>query len=154
MTVQIKRLQLLATKEGKAAQCLAKIKCFNCGEKGYLARACPHSANTDKDDAEPPLAGMMLDACPMSTDGCIKNFYEVCIDYGNIGNTWLLTNLRTASHTYRSMNGAAETHKIGYLDGFFDCRACVTCPANIFSMTNIEDMYPIQGVSITVQMED
>jgi len=41
--------------------------------------------------------------------------------------------------------------------GFFDCQACDTCPANILSMANVEDVYPItyeQGVSITVHMDD
>jgi hypothetical protein len=44
------------------------------------------------------------------------------------------------------MNGVAETKRVGWLDGFFEC-----------SMANIEDLYPVtylQGDSITVHMED
>lgn len=55
------------------------------------------------------------------------------------------------------MNGVAETKRVGWLDGFFECQACEDYPANILSMADIEDLYPVtylQGDSITVHMED
>jgi hypothetical protein len=90
----------------------------------------------------------------------VHQWYEVCLDNGsqvNIVDPRLLSNLQTCSHTYRSMNGAAATESVGYLDGFFDCQTCTTCLANIISMADVEDLYPVtsvQGESITVHMED
>jgi hypothetical protein len=55
------------------------------------------------------------------------------------------------------MNGTAETIRVGHLDGFFECQACDTCPANILSMADVEDMYAmtyVQGECIKVHMED
>jgi len=90
----------------------------------------------------------------------VDQWYKVCLDNGsqvNIVDPRLLSNLQTCSHTYRSMNGAAATESVGYLDGFFDCQTCTTCLANIISMADVEDLYPVtyvQGESITVHMED
>jgi len=151
------------TKAQKAAEKLAKMKCFNCGEKGHLGRNCPHKLKEDEEtgDPEPPMAGMTLACeCYATSTNRVHQWYEVCLDNGsqvNIVDPRLLSNLRTCSRTYRSMNGAAATESVGYLDGFFDCQACTTCPANIISMADVEDLYPVtyvQGESITVHMED
>jgi hypothetical protein len=67
--------------------------------------------------------------------------------------TRLLSDLCTVCKAYCSMNGMAETTHVGHLDGFFECQACDTCPANILSMANVEDMYAItymQGECIIV----
>jgi hypothetical protein len=154
-----------AEKEAAAAAKLAKMKCFNCGEKGYISKNCPHKEQEDKEgDSEPPLAGMTLaeDHCCATRCGRkkIHEWYEVCLDNGsqvNIIDARLLTNLCTEHHRYRSMNGVAETKRVGRLDGFFDCQACEDCPANIISMADVEDRYPItyvQGDSIVLHMED
>jgi hypothetical protein len=151
------------TKAQKAAERLAKMKCFNCGENGHMARNCPHKLKEEVEsgESEPSMAGMTL-ACEcyaMSTKR-VHQWYGVCLDNGsqvNIVDPRLLTNLRTCSRTYRSMNGATATESVGHLDGFFDCQACTTCPANIISMADVEDLYPVtyvQGESITVHMED
>jgi hypothetical protein len=55
------------------------------------------------------------------------------------------------------MNSVAKTKRVGWLDGFFDCQACEDCPANIISMADVEDRYPItyvQGDSIVIHMEE
>jgi hypothetical protein len=55
------------------------------------------------------------------------------------------------------MSGSAETSRIGYLEGFFDCQACNDCPTSILSMADVEDLYKVtyvQGESITVHMDD
>jgi hypothetical protein len=55
------------------------------------------------------------------------------------------------------MNRVAETKRVGWLDGFFDCQPCEDCPENIISMADVEDRYPVtyvQGKSIVVHMED
>jgi hypothetical protein len=45
------------TKEQKQAKRLAKMKCFNCGEKGHPAKSCPKKLQAD-DKEEPPMAGL------------------------------------------------------------------------------------------------
>jgi hypothetical protein len=151
------------TKAQKAAEKLAKMKCFKCGEKGHMAQNCPHKLKEEAEsgESEPPMAGMTLASeCYATSTKRVHQWYEVCLDNGsqvNIVDPRLLTNLRTCSHTYRSMNGAAATESVGHLDSFFDCQACTTCPANIISMAVVEDLYPVtyvQGDSITVHMED
>jgi hypothetical protein len=150
------------SKEEKYAQRLAKMKCFNCGKKGHLARACPElEEESCGDDLEPPMAGMMMQVC--CALGCppkrLYEFYEVCLDSGsqvNIVDPRLLMNLTTSQRMYHSMNGSASTTQVGYLDGFFDCQACTDCPVNIISMSYVEDRYPmmwVQGESITVHMD-
>jgi hypothetical protein len=50
-----------AEKEAATAARLAKMKCFNCGEKGHIGKFCPHKEQDEKEvDTEPPLAGMTL----------------------------------------------------------------------------------------------
>jgi hypothetical protein len=154
-----------AEKEAAAAARLAKMKCFNCGEKGHIGKFCPHKEQDEKEtDSEPPLAGMTLaeDYCCSTRCGRnkIHEWYEVCLDNGsqvNIIDARLLANLRTEHRRYRSMNGVAETQRVGRLDGFFDCLACEDCLANILSMADVEDRYPVtyvEGESIIVHMED
>lgn len=147
------------TKQEKLAAWLAKMKCFNCGEKGHPAKACPHRLK--KEAEKPPLVGMTLSACcSTSVGGRLHEFYEVCLDNGsqvNILDPRLLKNLHTTMKGYRSMNGEAETSRSGFLKGFFKCQACDTCPANILSMADVEDRYPVtyvQGESITMHMDD
>jgi hypothetical protein len=152
------------TKEQKQAERLAKMKCFNCGEHGHPAKSCPKKdqpSGADDDEAEPPMAGMTMACCAVAKKKQrLHDFYEVCLDNGsqvNIVDTRLLTNLRTARMTYRSMNGVAHTDRVGYLEGFFECQACDSCPTNIISMARVEDMYPLtynQGDSITVHLDD
>jgi hypothetical protein len=148
------------TKEQKAAEPLAKIKCFNCGEKRHMARNCLHKI-VKMEDEEPPMAGMTLEGCcSTSSNGRrLHKWYENCHDNGsvNIVDPRLLSNLCTACKTYHSMNGMAETIRVGHLDGFFECPACDACPANILSMADVEDMYAmtyVQGECIIVHMED
>jgi hypothetical protein len=50
------------TKEKLAAK-LAKIKCFNCGEKGHIAKGCPDKLPENEEAEVPPMAGMILDRC-------------------------------------------------------------------------------------------
>jgi hypothetical protein len=146
------------TPEEKAASKLAKMKCFNCGGKGHPARNCPHKEK-NRIEGE-PMAGMTLGVCCASGSGRLHESHEVCIDNGsqvNIVNSRLLSNLRTSSRTYRSMSGSAETSRIGYLEGFFDCQACDDCPTSILSMSDVEDLYKVtyvQGESITVHMDE
>jgi hypothetical protein len=55
------------------------------------------------------------------------------------------------------MNGVSETSRVGFLEGFFECQACDTCPASILSLSDVEDKYHItytQGESITVHMDN
>jgi hypothetical protein len=127
-----------------------------------VARNCPHKLKEEVDagESEPPMAGMSLACdCYATTTKRVHQWYELCLDNGsqvNIVDPRLLTDLQTCNHMYQSMNGAAETENI-HLDGFFDCQACTTCPANIISMADVEDLYPvtyIQGESIIVHMED
>jgi len=146
---------------------LAKMKCYNCGEKGHIAKNCPSLKSEDEEaeeEEEPPLAGLTLACCatgnkPRSDEKLFK-FYEICLDSRsqiNIVDPRLLNNLRTVTKTYRSMNGTATLEQIGYLDGFFDCHACKDCPANILSMVDVEDRFPITwlpGESITVHIEE
>jgi hypothetical protein len=149
------------TKEQKYAERLAKMKCFNCGEKGHPEKSCPKkSGKVDEKEDEPPMAGMTVACCATAESKRLHEFYEVCLDNGsqvNIVNARLLTNLRTDRRVYRSMNGVAHTDRIGHLEGFFDCQAGDNCPTNIISMARVEDMYPMsysQGESITVHMDD
>jgi hypothetical protein len=116
------------TKVQKAAEKLAKMKCFNCGEKGHLGRNCPHKLKEGEEtgESEPPMAGMTLACeCYATNTNRVHQWYEVCLDNGsqvNIVDPRLLSNLRTCSRTYRSMNGAAATESVGYLDGFLTAR--------------------------------
>jgi len=150
------------TKEQKYAEHLAKMKCFNCGEKGHPATSCPKKAKKEdkEEDDEPPMAGMTVTCCATLNNEHLHDYFEVCLDNRsqvNIIDARLLNNLRTACRTYRSMNGVAHKDRIGYLQGFFDCPACDSCPTNIISMARVEDMYPLtysQGESITVHMDD
>jgi hypothetical protein len=133
--------------------------------KAILPRAAPHKEQEDKEaDSEPPLAGMTLAEYHCCATGCggrkVHEWYEVCLDNGSQVNNIdarLLTNLRTEHQRYRSMNGIVETKRVCQLDGFFDCQACEDCLANIISMADVEDCYPItyvQGDSIVVHMEE
>jgi hypothetical protein len=147
------------TDEEKLTAKLAKMKCFNCREKGHLAKACTHKLKDDV--SKSPMAGMTLDTCCTTcNESRLHKYYEVCIDNGsqvNIMDSRLLSQICISSKTYRSMNGLAETSRIGYLRGFFDCQACNTCPMSILSMADMEDLYPItyvQGEKITVHMDD
>jgi len=106
--------------------------------------------------------GITLDACCSTTrtrTGRLHEFYEICIDNGsqvNIIDPRLLRDLRTTCKTYHSMNGLAETSRVGRLEGFFDCMACEECPTSILSLTDVEDIYPVtfvQGESITIHMD-
>jgi hypothetical protein len=141
---------------------LAKMKCYNCGEKGHVAKNCPHLSKSDGEEEEPPLAGLTLACCAAGpTD---KNrlfaFYEVCLDSGsqiNIVDPRLLNNLRTSNKTFRSMNGVSKIDRVGHLDGFFECHACEDCPANILSMADVEDKFAITwepGESMIVHLEE
>ncbi|MFN9982427.1 MAG: hypothetical protein ACK53Y_21045, partial [bacterium] len=69
----------------------------------------------------------------------------------------MLNNLRTATKTFRSMNGVSTMERVGFLDGFFECHACDNCPANILSMADVEDRFAITwtpGDSIVVHLEE
>jgi hypothetical protein len=150
-------------KNGKTAEewlaaKLAKMKCFNCGEKGHPVKACPHKKKNSKD---PPLAGMTLQACCATSRNIrLHEYYEVCLDNGsqvNIVDPRLLRNLTTSTQGYQSMNGVSQTSRVGLLEGFFYCQACDDCPTSILSLADNEDIYPVtyvQGESITVHMDD
>ena len=152
------------TKEQKYAERLAKMKCFNCGKKGHIAKGCPElqEDGSSEGEEEPLLAGMTLqDYCCEAREGSkLHKWYEVCLDSGsqvNIVDPRLLTNIITEEKTYRSMNGSATTSQTGHLEGFFKCQASVDCPVNILSMSDVEDIYPMtwtQGESITVHMDE
>lgn len=82
----------------------------------------------------------------MAAGSRIHGFYEVCLDNGsqvNIVDLRLLNNLCTSSKGFRGMSGRAHTNRVGHLEGFFECQACDTCPTNMLSMANIEDLYPV-----------
>jgi hypothetical protein len=56
---------------------IAKIKCFNCGEKRDIAKSFTHSAENG-DTCEPPMAGMTMDYChAKSGSKKLHEFYEV-----------------------------------------------------------------------------
>jgi hypothetical protein len=115
---------------------------------------------SEDDDSEPPLAGMTLSTCCAATEARLYEYYEVCLDSGsqvNIVDPRLLKGIKNSKKAYRSMNGTTTTAKVGYLDGFFECQACDDCPANIISMSDVEDKYPmtwIPGESIIVHMDE
>jgi hypothetical protein len=151
------------TKEQKYVERLAKMKCFNCREKGHPTKSCPKNAkkeDEEEEDDEPPMARMTVACSATSRNKRLHDYFEVCLDNGSqvsIVDSRLLNNLRTARRTYRSMNGIAHTERIGYLEGFFNCQACASCPTNIISMARVEDIYPLtysQGESITIHMDD
>ena len=152
------------TKEQKYAKRLAKMKCFNCGKKGHIAKACPglQEDGSSEGEEEPPLAGMTLQGscCEARESSKLHKWYKVCLDSGsqvNILDPRLLTNVITEEKSYRSMNGSATTSQTGYLDGFFNCQASADCPVNILSMSDVEDICPmtwVQGESITVHMDE
>jgi len=146
---------------------LAKMRCYNCGGKGHISKNCPKNAEEGGDEPEeeePPLAGLTIASCAgtmkVKPEGRLFEFYEVCLDSGsqvNIVDPRLLNNLRTVTKIYRSMNGVSTTEQVGHLDGFFECNACADCPANILSMADVEDRFPITwepGESITVHAEE
>ena len=87
------------SKEQKQAERLAKMKCFNCGEKGHPAKSCPKKKErVDDEDEEPPMAGMTVACCATSKHKRLQQYFEVCLDNGsqvNIVDSRLLTNLRT-----------------------------------------------------------
>jgi hypothetical protein len=140
----------------KALAKLAKMKCFNCGGKGHPTKACPHKEK----QVQGEMCGMTLQLCCKTAEAKLHKDYEVCLDSGsqvNIVNSRLLTNLRTSSKRFQSMNGSTTTNRVGYLSGFFDCQVCDTCPTSILSQADVEDLYPvtyIQGESYTVHMDD
>jgi hypothetical protein len=77
-----------AEKEAAAAARLAKMKCFNCGEKGHIGKFCPHKEQDEKEvDAEHPLAGMTLAEGHCCVTGYgrekIHEWYDVCLDNGS-----------------------------------------------------------------------
>jgi len=148
------------TKAQREAEKLAKIKCFNCNEKGHMAKSCLHKLKegVEAGEPEPLMAGTTLACeCYATTTQRIHQWYKGCLDDGsqvNIVDPRLLTNLRTCNRMYCSLNGAAETESVGHLDGFFD--SCTSCLANIISMADVEDLYLvtyIHGESIIVHME-
>jgi len=115
-----------STKEEKQAARLAKMKCFNCGKKGHIAKNCPELEDENQSDASEdsgqPLVGMTCKACcSVTNNDRLFQYYEVCLDSGsqvNLVDPRLLTNLKTAEKVYCSMNGTATTTQVGYLDGF------------------------------------
>jgi len=135
------------------------MKCFNCRKKGHPAKACPHKEKQAQ--SEPEMCGMTMQACCNSQSADkLHRFYEVCLDNGsqvNIINSQLLTSLRTQDKFFKSMGGISKTTCVGYLDGFYECQACDTCPTSILSLSDVEDIYPItylQGKSFTAHMDD
>jgi hypothetical protein len=157
------------SEQDKREDKLKIMKCFNCLQKGHLARDCPE--NNEDDDEPEPLAGMTYQREDFvgCSNGCcatgkqrkrLHKIYEVCIDNGsqvNIVHPVLLRNLRTSTKTYQSMNGGAVTSQVGLLEGFFECQACEDCPANIISQSDVEELYHmtyVHGESITVHMGD
>jgi len=151
------------TAEQKYQERLAKMKCYNCGEKGHIAKNCPHAKSDaeEEDEDEPPLAGLTLACCATTKpNDRLFEYWEICLDSGsqiNIVDPRLLNNLHTASKTFRSMNGVSTMERVGFLDGFFECHACDNCPANILSMADVEDRFAITwtpGDSIVVHLEE
>jgi hypothetical protein len=116
-------------KSEKALAKLTRMKCLNCGSKGHPAKACPHKEK----QAQGEMCGMMLQLCCKMAENKLHKDYEVCLDSGsqvNIVHSRLLTNLRTSSKGFQSMNGSTATDRVGHLVGFFDCQVCDTCPTS------------------------
>jgi hypothetical protein len=70
----------------KQASKLAKMKCFNCDEKGHPAKNCPPKEWEQDSADDPPLSGSTLDLVCSTSDnggGRIHEFYEVCIENGS-----------------------------------------------------------------------
>ncbi len=87
---------------------LAKMRCYNCGEKGHTSKNCPNAKSDEEDEPEedePPLAGLTLACCATVSkepETRLFEFYEVCLDSGsqvNIVDPRLLNNLRTLTKT-------------------------------------------------------
>jgi len=150
------------TAEQKYQEKLAKMKCYNCGEKGHIAKFCPHLLKSDgEEEEEPPIAGLTLACCATCTKKeRLFEFYEICLDSSsqiNIVDTRLLNHLRTSNKTFRSMNGTSTIDRIGLLERFCECHTCDNCPANILSMADVEDKFAITwnpGESIIVHLEE
>ena len=72
-------------------------------------------------------------------------------------NTAFLIGIAKKPGAFKSMYRIKETGYSGMLEGFFECQACKSCPANIISMADVEDKYPVtyrQGEAIVVHMDD
>jgi Zinc knuckle len=146
--------------EGNRAERRKKhSSCYNCGKKGHYSYECTKEA-PDDDDAE--MVALTMDVCcsTKAASSRLHKIHEVCLDIGsqvNILHSRLLTNIRKHSKAFKSMYGVTRTEEVGYLDGFFDCLVCDSCPTNILSMSDIEDKFRVtyqQGESITVHIND
>jgi hypothetical protein len=130
----------------KAAAELAKLKCFNWGEKGCPAKTCLHKEKQEQSG----MCSMMVGTC-CNTHARLHKVYEVCLDNGSqvsIVNLRLLIILRMHTKGFQCMSRTFGTDRVGYLEVFF---------CQLLSLSDIEDIYPvtyIQGKSFMVHMVD
>lgn len=52
---------------------IKNMTCFNCHEKGYMARDCPEN---EEEEEELPMVGMTYNSC--CTTGCGKRLHKYC----------------------------------------------------------------------------
>ena len=87
------------------------------------------------------------------------HYHEVILDNASevsVLHTRFLTQLRIETAGFESLAGdKTQTTQVGNLEGFFDCIACESCPANVLSQADVEDMYQVTyypGQSYVVHM--
>ena len=91
---------------------LKKIECFNCNEKGHMARNCPKKAN---------FTGMTRQSADY-----MPSWYEIRLDsisQVNVVNSRFLSNIRRSSGSYAGLSGSnTATTLEGDLEYFFPCQ--------------------------------
>ena len=132
-----------------------KFTCWLCGEPGHRKFECPQNDKTKEGNSYHTVFAISKKKKFKWNEVLLDNQSDV-----SIVDERLLTNVRDSEAPY-VISGMGPTplicNKVGYLEGFFECVAGTDLKANILSMAQVEDLYPVeytQGEKYVIKMDE
>jgi hypothetical protein len=147
------------------------IECYFCGERGHYANKCPKRGSQDNENSERKHSHVTWNASTFTSyyiyasGGSAEKFgpHEVLLDNQSdisVMRPDLLLDIQSAERPV-SVVGAGgiqfTAHDTGYLQDFFNVYSSKDTHANILSLAEVEDLYPVTYVprtSFTVHLPD